>query len=72
MTRGSTTGLTRRRFLMFTDDLGLPRSVAGTVAEGAVRLTEDAAEHILDAARFDPHRARDLRRVIAFRRRSWD
>lgn len=68
---GSTTGLSRRRFLTFTDSVGLPRTAAETVADEALRLTENAAETISEAAGFDPRRRRDLSRVLASRRRHW-
>lgn len=68
---GSRTGLSRRRFLAFTDAVGLPRPAADTVADEALQLTEDAAERIIEATRFDPRRSRDLRRVLASRRRHW-
>lgn len=69
---GSTSGLSRRRFLAFTDRTGLPRATADTVADEALRLTADAAEQIISATAFDARRARDLRRVLAHRRRHWD
>ncbi|RSZ66141.1 type II toxin-antitoxin system HipA family toxin [Corynebacterium hylobatis] len=68
---GSTGGLSRRRFLSFTDVTGLPRAAAEQVADEALRLTGDAAEEIITATGFDARRARDLRRVLAHRRRHW-
>ncbi|MDO5511885.1 type II toxin-antitoxin system HipA family toxin [Corynebacterium sp.] len=69
---GSTTGFTRKRFNSFTDAVGLPRSVADSLADEALRLTERAPELISEAAGFDPRRVRDLRRVLTSRRRHWD
>lgn len=37
----------------------------------AMRVTDGAAERIIQATDFDPRRARDLRRVLARRRRLW-
>lgn len=68
---GATTGLSLRRFLTYTDAAGLPRKVAENVADEALRLTENAADLISSAASLDDRRARDLRRVLAHRRRSW-
>lgn len=68
---GSTSGLSRKRFLSFTDSIGLPRPAADTVADEALRLTEQAAQRICDAAAFDPRRARDLQRVLRSRRKHW-
>lgn len=69
---GSTSGLSRRRFLEFTDAVGLPRAAAESVADETLRITADAAGAISEAAHFDARRARDLRRVLAYRRRHWD
>ncbi|HHU66494.1 HipA domain-containing protein [Corynebacterium sp.] len=41
------------------------------VADEALRLTEHAAEQIIAATGFDPRHSRDLRRVLASRRRHW-
>lgn len=68
---GSTTGLSRRRFLAYTDGRGLPRPVAESIADEALRLTEGAADVITSAAAYDARRTRDLTRVLAHRRRSW-
>ena len=70
--QGKRDGLSRKRFLAYTDEIGLPPNVAQRVAASALVATESAAERIIAACDFDPRRARDLRRVLAKRRSMWD
>lgn len=69
--QGKRDGLSRKRFLAYTDEVGLPRSVAQRVVKSALSATEFAVERIISACNFDPRRARDLRRVLEKRRKMW-
>lgn len=52
--------------------LRIPCAGTEQIADEAVHLTGDAAETIITATGFDPRRARDLRWVLAHRRRHWE
>ncbi|AKK10667.1 type II toxin-antitoxin system HipA family toxin [Corynebacterium uterequi] len=67
--QGAKDNISAKKFLAFTDDIGLPRAVGERIIARALTVTEDAAEIILDSGRFDARRSRDVRRVLARRRR---
>lgn len=69
--RGSTSGLSYKKFLAFSEGIGLPEQVVRKVADEALAATEDLAEYLIHDCDFDPRRARDLRRVLRDRRAHW-
>ncbi len=69
---GATDNLSLKRFWEFTSSLGLTERAAQAVATRTLDATRDAADRIIAAAQFDPRRARDLRRVLAYRRKLWN
>lgn len=69
--QGSTEGLSYKRFHAFCDDMGIPEHMARTIAEEVLQATDNLVAELIAACDFDPRRARDLERVLAFRRRHW-
>ncbi|KQB85787.1 type II toxin-antitoxin system HipA family toxin [Corynebacterium lowii] len=69
---GSKTGLSKKRFLSYCTEVGLPQAVGESIAAAALDHTQDYAKRLIAACSFDPRRARDLRRVLRARRRQWD
>ncbi|MBC3185527.1 HipA domain-containing protein [Corynebacterium sp. zg-331] len=69
---GSSVGLSKKKFLSYCMEVGLPAPVGEAVAQKAVSATENYAERIIAACSFDPRRARDLTRILRSRRRAWE
>lgn len=70
--QGRKDNISGKIFRDFCAEIGLPERAAERVVATALRVTGGAAERIIDATDFDPRRARDLRRVLARRRRLWE
>lgn len=51
--------------------MGIPEHMARTIAEEVLQATDNLVAELIAACDFDPRRARDLERVLAFRRRHW-
>lgn len=69
--RGSTSGLSYKKFNAFASELGLPERVIRRVADEALAATATLAQQLIQACDFDPRRARDLERVLRARRAHW-
>lgn len=69
--RGSTSGLSYKKFNAFASELGLPERVIRRVADEALVATATLAQQLIRACDFDPRRARDLERVLCARRAHW-
>lgn len=69
--QGRKDNISGRIFRDFCEEIGLPERATERVMTTAMRVTDGAAERIIQATDFDPRRARDLRRVLARRRRLW-
>lgn len=68
---GSTTGLSKKRFVQFCEDIGLPERVAHTITGLALAATDGAAEFIIARTGWTDRKARDLSRVLKARRKHW-
>lgn len=69
--QGRKDNISGKVFRAFCAEIGLPERAADRVMALALKTTEGAAERIIAATDFDPRRARDLRRVLAWRRGLW-
>lgn len=69
---GSRDGLSRRKFLAFSESLGLTEKVANKVAEQVLAATANLAQQLIDACSYDPRRVRDLSRMLRNRRQHWE
>lgn len=67
---GKVKGLSRRAFLAFAASLELPEAVAVRVIDHVLTVTEPVAQELTDGrVSIDPRQLRDVRRVLAARRR---
>ena len=69
--QGRRDGLSLKKYFEYTDEVGLPRSIAERTAAAALAATKDADERLINATAFDARRARDIRRVLRARRKMW-
>lgn len=69
--QGRKDNISGRIFRDFCEEIVLPERATERVMTTAMRVTDGAAEQIIQATDFDPRRACDLRRVLARRRRLW-
>ncbi|BAU95617.1 putative serine kinase HipA [Corynebacterium suranareeae] len=70
--QGSTKDLSKKKFLKFCTSIGLPEKTAMSVALAALSATANAAGTILSAGNFNTRAARDLTRVLSYRRSTWE
>lgn len=68
---GQKSGLSRKRFVAYCRDFGMPTKVSDTLADQALKATLGAAEQIAEAVQADPHTRRDISRVLRNRRQMW-
>ncbi|MEX3505006.1 type II toxin-antitoxin system HipA family toxin [Corynebacterium sp. LK2510] len=68
---GRKDGLSRKRFAALCLDVGLTDKLASKIAAQALAATDGLARSLIDAASFDPRRARDLTRHLRSRRQHW-
>ncbi|MCP1387702.1 HipA domain-containing protein [Corynebacterium sp. TA-R-1] len=69
--QGKKDNLSAKIFRAFAADIGLPPKATESVMRTALSATDGAADKIIATTDFDPRRARDLRRVLDYRRRLW-
>lgn len=69
--QGRKDNISAKMFRAFCAEIGLPHKASERVMELALKTTDDAADHIINATGFDSRRSRDLRRVLDRRRRLW-
>lgn len=69
---GQHNGLSRKRFAAYCSHFGMRDAVANSIADQALRATQDAAELISAAVDADHHTARDIHRVLRKRRHMWE
>lgn len=69
--QGRTDNISGKMFRAFCAEIGLNTRTTDAVMRLALAVTQDAAERIVAATDFDTRRARDLRRILARRRRLW-
>lgn len=68
---GNRNGLSRKRFLKYCEDYGLSEKKANSIADEAVKATDNLARALIDACPWDSRRQRDLVRILRSRRRHW-
>ena len=69
--QGSRKDLSKKKFLSFCASVGLPQKTAASVVQAVLSATENAAETILHSGDFSQRTARDLTRVLHYRRKTW-
>lgn len=67
----SVQGLSRKRFVAFCEGMDVPEPVAQRIADEPMHSTEGLAVQLISACGFERQRARDVERVLRWRRRHW-
>lgn len=69
--QGVTDNLSAKKFRSFTASIGLSSATTDRVMSDTLKATAHAADRIVAASRVDSRKARDIRRVLAYRRKLW-
>ncbi len=68
---GKRTGLSRKRFIAFGKDIGLPEMISHQVADAALKATEHLAAQLLEKLSLTPRQRRDIPQVLYSRRKAF-